>query len=977
MKQTFSLLVILAFFAFMPAQAQQTKRVYLIGNSVTDRLKVEGFKAFALSQNNTHIWGAHFIPGASLAYLWAERNVGKSDAYGSLVNAFENFEWDAVTLQPFDRSMNNDIDDLLNYARLIKDKSPGVQFYVYSRYPRAPSGKTYLTATGEDWKKLWENTYGAGGQSNEHRKYFEELREAFNATDRGGLNKPALLMPLGDILYAFNEKAMKGEVPGHASAWDIYADGIHMNGAGEYLVMATFYTTIYKEDIRGTKVPANYGVIDPSLVEILQQTIYEIVFNHPYSGATLADIVPVTGVALDKTELNMNVFNRLQLKATIEPANASKKGVIWSSSDPGVVMTDQTGKITSLSPGTATITATTLDGSFTDECEITVSGEIKGEKKTGVLAHWDFRGTVSTTANNTPATAILSGIGETNVYIGTGLNARGWGDHFVTGGQTTMDLLSSIGDNEYIGFEVKPEKGKLITIDKIEYTPFNEGGVRQHALCSNINGFVAGKEISTHDIGKTPGYDYFQVLQTIPIANHTNLDEVEFRVYIYGEGNQYQGVGIGGGFSNGLPSGDVGKGFVVTGSVFTPENDAPSAPGEVQAVKVSDTAIGFEWGEATDDYFVKGYNFYLDGEKINDELIEETTFTLENLTSGQLCEIEVEAVDYFGVVSESKASLSIHANRPPIAVITPSATSGKAPLAVTFTSDASTDPDEDEGDYVLGFDWYIDGELLPENGNTLSYTFTKKGDYEVGLIVMDSRGLRGSEMSTTAISVTADKYTVSVTGGTTDPVADDAFAGDEVAIVANTPAQGMAFDKWTSNDVTFADETSTETTFTMPAKAVEVTATYKYIEYTITVENGTADKETAPMGTLVTIETAELDCYENFLNWSSSDVEVDNELSIVTTFTMPAKNVTIEAIFISIIGVAQSDKEGIAIYPNPADEYITITGIANAAYAITNVTGATVQSGVLTNGEPLFVGSLAAGFYLLQIDNTTITFIKK
>ena len=52
---------------------------------------------------------------------------------------------------------------------------------------------------------------------------------------------------------------------------------------------------------------------------------------------------------------------------------------------------------------------------------------------------------------------------------------------------------------------------------------------------------------------------------------------------------------------------------------------------------------------------------------------------------------------------------------------------------------------------------------------------------------------------------------------------------EEVAIRANTAPAGQEFDKWISNndDVVFADETSPNTTFTMPAENVTVTATYK------------------------------------------------------------------------------------------------------------------------------------------------------
>jgi glucan-binding YG repeat protein len=68
-------------------------------------------------------------------------------------------------------------------------------------------------------------------------------------------------------------------------------------------------------------------------------------------------------------------------------------------------------------------------------------------------------------------------------------------------------------------------------------------------------------------------------------------------------------------------------------------------------------------------------------------------------------------------------------------------------------------------------------------------------------------------------------YVVTVNGGTGGASYE---AGATVSITANAPADGKVFDTWTSNDsVTFADPTSASTTFTMPAKAVSVTATYK------------------------------------------------------------------------------------------------------------------------------------------------------
>ena len=76
------------------------------------------------------------------------------------------------------------------------------------------------------------------------------------------------------------------------------------------------------------------------------------------------------------------------------------------------------------------------------------------------------------------------------------------------------------------------------------------------------------------------------------------------------------------------------------------------------------------------------------------------------------------------------------------------------------------------------------------------------------------------------------KYAVTVNSGTT---ASSTYAADAtVTITANAALTGKEFDKWTvvSGGVTLASATSSTTTFTMPANAVEVTATYKDKETT-------------------------------------------------------------------------------------------------------------------------------------------------
>ncbi len=77
--------------------------------------------------------------------------------------------------------------------------------------------------------------------------------------------------------------------------------------------------------------------------------------------ALAADPVAVKKIILNEESLIIPVKKGANLKATIEPAKATNKKLIWTSSDEQVV-TVKNGKITGVSVGTAVITATAEDG---------------------------------------------------------------------------------------------------------------------------------------------------------------------------------------------------------------------------------------------------------------------------------------------------------------------------------------------------------------------------------------------------------------------------------------------------------------------------------------------------------------------------------------------------------------------------------------------------------------------------------------
>lgn len=89
--------------------------------------------------------------------------------------------------------------------------------------------------------------------------------------------------------------------------------------------------------------------------------------------------IAVTGVSLDKSEIEIFVNQMFTLVETVEPADADNRRVVWSSDNAGVASVDAEGNVTALTNGEATITVTTVDGAKTASCKVTVttaSGEV-------------------------------------------------------------------------------------------------------------------------------------------------------------------------------------------------------------------------------------------------------------------------------------------------------------------------------------------------------------------------------------------------------------------------------------------------------------------------------------------------------------------------------------------------------------------------------------------------------------------------
>ncbi len=101
--------------------------------------------------------------------------------------------------------------------------------------------------------------------------------------------------------------------------------------------------------------------------------------NRIKGEVVIEPITPVSGVALNETEIELAVDSTFALLATVSPDTATNKSVSWNSDNEAVATVDSiSGLVTAVAEGTAHIIVTTNEGNFTDTCTVTV------KKSTGI-----------------------------------------------------------------------------------------------------------------------------------------------------------------------------------------------------------------------------------------------------------------------------------------------------------------------------------------------------------------------------------------------------------------------------------------------------------------------------------------------------------------------------------------------------------------------------------------------------------------
>ncbi|PJI08991.1 MULTISPECIES: Ig-like domain-containing protein [Clostridium] len=181
------------------------------------------------------------------------------------------------------------------------------------------------------------------------------------------------------------------------------------------------------------------------------------------SEVTHQKISAVSGINLNKTSDEIYTGHTDTLTASVTPDDAVNKDVTWTSSNPSIATVDETGKITALEAGTATITAATANGTSAS-CTVTVKPTTIALNKT--TDKIDIGGTDTLTAAVTPKDVADKGLTwrSSNKSIAT-VDKSGK----VTGvGVGTAVIMVATADGEIDSCTVTVKKPTTIKLNKVK-----------------------------------------------------------------------------------------------------------------------------------------------------------------------------------------------------------------------------------------------------------------------------------------------------------------------------------------------------------------------------------------------------------------------------------------------------------------------------------------------------------------------------
>jgi hypothetical protein len=165
---------------------------------------------------------------------------------------------------------------LAYWAKTARQANPAVRIYLYETWHRRDDPAGWLARLDADLPALWEGAL---------------LRRAMARPGVGVIH----VIPGGQVMAAVERAAAAGEIPGLAGTDALFADEIHFNDLGAWLMANTHYAVIYGRSPVGLPVALRKAdgtaatAVAPDMARALQEVVWRVVTSYPATGVSQAE----------------------------------------------------------------------------------------------------------------------------------------------------------------------------------------------------------------------------------------------------------------------------------------------------------------------------------------------------------------------------------------------------------------------------------------------------------------------------------------------------------------------------------------------------------------------------------------------------------------------------------------------------------------------------------------------------------------
>lgn len=387
----------LAMFALLLASCQKNEELSLVSENEVFTASVESFDAqtkTSMTQDRQVVWSSNdriaIFQGSTIAdeYKATDASAGKSNAIFDIVsdNSEVNGSFSAgvevsrnIALYPYADNLSleaSTLDDEGSAYEIAGFVLPSTQNYAAGSFGNGSFPMVAVTSSMTDHTLKFKNLLGV-------MKLQFKGTQTVKSIKVEGKNSEKLSGAATITAYATNltPAITMSETAGTSVTLDC-GDGVQLNEstATDFFIALPpvlfskgFKVTVTDSENNETVIQTDVTntVLRSSILSMPTVILGDEVTEDDEDNPNDDIEYPVEAITLNKTSLTLAPDTSFPLTAKVLPTNATYKTLTWSSEDMTVATIDQSGVITAVSDGTATITAVAVGG-ITGSCKVTV-----------------------------------------------------------------------------------------------------------------------------------------------------------------------------------------------------------------------------------------------------------------------------------------------------------------------------------------------------------------------------------------------------------------------------------------------------------------------------------------------------------------------------------------------------------------------------------------------------------------------------